>query len=72
MKASVLLRVLRQFSKKIAQIQTFFILTMLYFIALPFFAFLFKILKGKIYNDRNRWKSWRFKGEAIHDLKKQF
>lgn len=72
MKASTLLRILRQFSKKIAQIQAFLILTMLYFIVLPFFAFLFKILKGEIYNDRNTWESWKFKAETIHDLKKQF
>lgn len=72
MKVSVFLRLLRQFSKKAAQIQAFFILTMLYFIILPLFVFLFKILKGKIYNDRNTWKSWKFKAETIHDLKKQF
>ena len=72
MKASILLHIFRQFSKKIAQIQAFLILTMLYFIVLPFFALLFKIFKGEIYSNRNTWKSWKFKAETIHDLKKQF
>lgn len=72
MKASILLRILRQFSKKIIQIQAFLILAMLYFIVLPFFAFLFKILRGKIYNNRNTWKPWTLKAETMHDIKKQF
>jgi len=72
MKASVLLRILRQFLKKIARIQTFLLLTVLYFMFLPFFALLFKIFKGKIYNNKGMWISWKFKAETIGDLKKQF
>lgn len=72
MKISVLLRLLKQFSKKIAQIQTFIILTVLYFIFMPLFALLFKIFKRKIYNNRGMWEAWKFKAETISDLKEQF
>lgn len=72
MKASVLLHILRQFLKKIAEVQAFIILTVLYFIFLPIFALLLKIFKVKIYNNRSMWRLWEFKSETVNDLKKQF
>jgi len=71
MKASAVLRILRQLLTRIAQVQTFLILTVLYFIFLPFFALLFKIFKGRRHNNRSMWQSWKFKAETIGDLKEQ-
>lgn len=72
MKVSAVLHILRQFSKKIVQVQAFFILTMLYFVVLPFFAFILKIVKRKTYNTKNTWEPWRCTEDTIADLKKQF
>lgn len=70
MKVSILLNILRQFSKKIAQVQTFLILTIVYFIVLPLFSLLLKIIKEKA-QKKSTWGVWKLRANTIHDLRRQ-
>lgn len=61
----------KQFSKKIAHIQTFIVLTIIYVVLVPFFALLLRIFKRNI-QEKNSWSLWKLRSDTIDDIKKQF
>lgn len=65
------MKTLRNISKKIAQIQALFILTIIYILFVPFFVLLFRYFKGKT-RSKTAWSSWKNPTNTMHDLKRQF
>lgn len=68
---SKLIQGFKRFSKKIAAIQARIILTVVYILFTPIFAFLLRISKGKTYK-KTGWLPWTIHLDSIEDLKKQF
>lgn len=64
------IRAFKQFSKKLAAVQTFILLTAVYILIVPFVKILFHIFKPPTKN--NSWSPWTQRFDTISDLEKQF
>ena len=67
-----IMHMLKRFSRKVAYMQTFLILTIVYVLVVPFFALLFVIFKDKAQSNKTSWSTWKLRADTLDDLKKQF
>ena len=58
----------KSLSAKILVLEAKLILYLLYFLILPFFSAIDRLLKGK---SKSGWSSWQIKSDSLEDLKRQ-
>lgn len=66
-----IIRGLKQFSKKIAYIQTVIILNFVYIAIVPLFILLFYIFKYKT-DKKTTWSIWKVHSDTLSDLRRQY
>lgn len=62
------MKFIKKVAEKIANIQAWLLLTVIYFTILPIFALLLSLQKKRL---KSGWLKWRIKSDTLQDLQKQ-